>query len=148
MSLFLKILNNNLYKTLELILLSSILPYVVLVLKLYNFVLPVLWIVSVYCLLVYYMDKQNIRFKLKSVFNLNLQVLLNIIIRWLILSFILFLITYYFFNDKLFIIQKNNPEILWKIMILYPIFSALPQEFIFCKFFFIDIKVFLKAKQD
>jgi len=48
MSLFLKILNNNLYKTLELVLLSSILPYVVLVLKLYNFVLPVLWIVSIY----------------------------------------------------------------------------------------------------
>ena len=69
MSLFLKILNNNLYKAIELILLSSILPYVVLVLKLYNFVLPVLWIVSVYCLLVYYIDKQNIRFKLKSIFN-------------------------------------------------------------------------------
>ena len=146
MSLFLKILNNNLYKAIELILLSSILPYVVLVLKLYNFVLPVLWIVSIYCLLVYYIDKQNIRFKLKSIFNLNLQVLLNIIIRWIILSFILFLITYYFFNDKLFIIQKNNPEILWKIMILYPIFSALPQEFIFCKFFFYRYKSFFKSK--
>ena len=77
MSLFLKILNNNLYKTLELILLSSILPYVVLVLKLYNFVLPVLWIVSVYCLLVYYIDKQNIRFKLKNVFKMMILHICN-----------------------------------------------------------------------
>jgi len=36
MNLFMKILNNNFYKIIELILLSSILPYVVLVLKFYN----------------------------------------------------------------------------------------------------------------
>ena len=31
-------------------------------------------------------------------------------------------------------------------MILYPIFSALPQEFIFCKFFFYRYKSFFKSK--
>ena len=36
MNLFMKILNNNFYKIIELILLSSILPYVVLVLKFYT----------------------------------------------------------------------------------------------------------------
>lgn len=33
-------------------------------------------------------------------------------------------------------IQENRPGLIWKILIFYPIFSALPQEFIFCKFFF------------
>ena len=35
MNLFIKILNNNLYKLIELILLSSIVPYIVLILKVY-----------------------------------------------------------------------------------------------------------------
>ena len=35
MNLFIKILNNNLYKIIELILLSSIVPYIVLMLKIY-----------------------------------------------------------------------------------------------------------------
>ena len=33
-------------------------------------------------------------------------------------------------------IQANNPGLIWKILLFYPLFSALPQEFIFCKFFF------------
>jgi hypothetical protein len=35
MNLFIKILNNNLYKIIELILLSLIVPYIVLILKVY-----------------------------------------------------------------------------------------------------------------
>tara|TARA_A100001037_G_scaffold301767_1_gene331992 strand:- start:2858 stop:3214 length:357 start_codon:yes stop_codon:yes gene_type:complete len=39
-------------------------------------------------------------------------------------------------------IQANNPGLIWKILLFYPIFSALPQEFIFCKFFFHRYKCF------
>ena len=142
MNLLIKTLNNNLYKIVELALLSSILPYVVLVLKFYNLVLPILWLVTLYCIIIFYLKENNINYKLKNIFNINRLVLIKIIIRWIIFSAILLLITYYFFNEKFFIIQKNNPEILWKIMLLYPIFSALPQEFIFCKFFFHLVQVF------
>ena len=144
MNLFMKILNNNFYKIIELILLSSILPYVVLVLKFYNLVLPILWLVTVYCIIIFYIKERNINLRLKNSFNINKLVLIKIMVRWIIISVILLLITYYFFNDKFFIIQKNNPGILWKIMFLYPIFSALPQEFIFCKFFFFRYKSIFK----
>lgn len=144
MNLLIKTLNNNLYKIIELALLSSILPYVVLVLKFYNLVLPILWLVTLYCIIIFYIKENNINYKLKKIFNINRLVLIKIIIRWIIFSTILLLITYYLFNEKFFIIQKNNPEILWKIMLLYPIFSALPQEFIFCKFFFFRYKSIFK----
>ena len=145
MNIFYNILNHNIYKIIELLLLSSAVPFLVLVMKLYNLVIPVLWIVTFYCLLIFIFKNPQVKFKLKNVFNFNFKILLKIIIRWLFVSLILYLLTYYFFIDKLFIIQKNKPEILWKIMLLYPLFSALPQEFIFCKFFFYRYKTIFKT---
>ena len=98
MNLLIKTLNNNLYKIVELALLSSILPYIVLVLKFYNLVLPILWLVTLYCIIIFYLKENNINYKLKNIFNINRLVLIKIIIRWIIFSAILLLITYYFFN--------------------------------------------------
>jgi len=136
MNIFYKILNHNIYKIIELLILSSTVPFLVLVMKLYNLVIPVLWIVTLYCLLIYFFKNHQVKFEFKNIFNFNFKILFKILARWVLVSIILYLLTYYFFIDKLFIIQKNKPEILWKIMLLYPLFSALPQEFIFCKFFF------------
>ena len=33
-------------------------------------------------------------------------------------------------------LPRHAPEILWKIFLLYPVLSALPQEYIFCSYFF------------
>mgnify|MGYP001290329010 CR=1 FL=1 len=106
------------------------------ILKLFNLIIPVLLLVCSYCIIIYVIEHKKIIYEFKKIFNIDIKVLVKIILRWMFASFLLFLITFYFFNDKFFMIQNNRPEILWKIMILYPIFSALPQEFIFCKFFF------------
>ena len=140
MNIFYNILTHNIYKIIELILLSSIIPYIVLVLKLFNLIIPVLLLVCVYCIIIYCIENKNFSSEFKKIFNININILIRIIIRWIFASLILLIITFYFFNEKFFIIQNNKPEILWKIMILYPIFSALPQEFIFCKFFFYRYK--------
>ena len=125
MNIFYKILNHNIYKIIELLILSSTVPFLVLVMKLYNLVIPVLWIVTLYCLLIYFFKNRQVKFKFKNIFNFNFKILFKILARWVLVSIILYLLTYYFFIDKLFIIQKNKPEILWKIMLLYPLFSAL-----------------------
>tara|TARA_B100000214_G_scaffold65115_1_gene43084 strand:+ start:854 stop:1516 length:663 start_codon:yes stop_codon:yes gene_type:complete len=140
MNIFYNIFTHNIYKIIELILLSSIIPYIVLVLKLFNLIIPVLLLVCVYCIIIYCIENKNFSSEFKKIFNININILIRIIIRWIFASLILLIITFYFFNEKFFIIQNNKPEILWKIMILYPIFSALPQEFIFCKFFFYRYK--------
>ena len=145
MNIFFKIFTHNIYKIIELILLSSIIPYIVLVLKLFNLIIPVLLLVCVYCIIIYCIENKNFSSEFKKIFNINIFIFIRIIIRWIFASFILFIITFYFFNEKFFIIQNNKPEILWKIMILYPIFSALPQEFIFCKFFFYRYKSIFKS---
>ena len=145
MNIFYNILTHNIYKIIELILLSSIIPYIVLVLKLFNLIIPVLLLVCVYCIIIYCIENKNFSSEFKKIFNINIFIFIRIIIRWIFASFILFIITFYFFNEKFFIIQNNKPEILWKIMILYPILSALPQEFIFCKFFFYRYKSIFKS---
>ena len=145
MNIFYNILTHNIYKIIELILLSSIIPYIVLVLKLFNLIIPVLLLVCLYCIIIYCIENRNFSSEFKKIFNININILIRIIIRWMFASLILLIITFYFFNEKFFIIQNNKPEILWKIMILYPIFSALPQEFIFCKFFFYRYKSIFKS---
>lgn len=145
MNIFYNIFTHNIYKIIELILLSSIIPYIVLVLKLFNLIIPVLLLVCVYCIIIYCIENKNFSSEFKKIFNININIFIRIIIRWIFASFILLIITFYFFNEKFFIIQNNKPEILWKIMILYPIFSALPQEFIFCKFFFYRYKSIFKS---
>ena len=145
MNIFYNILTNNIYKIIELILLSSIIPYIVLVLKLFNLIIPVLLLVCSYCIIIYCIENKNILLEFKKIFNFNINIFFKIILRWMFASLLLLIITFYFFNDKFFIIQNNKPEILWKIMILYPIFSALPQEFIFCKFFFYRYKSIFKS---
>ena len=145
MNIFYNILTHNIYKIIELILLSSIIPYIVLVLKLFNLIIPVLLLVCVYCIIIYCIENKNFSSEFKKIFNININILIRIIIRWIFASLILLIITFYFFDEKFFIIQNNKPEILWKIMILYPIFSALPQEFIFCKFFFYRYKSIFKS---
>ena len=145
MNNFYTIFTHNIYKIIELILLSSIIPYIVLVLKLFNLIIPVLLLVCVYCIIIYCIENKNFSSEFKKIFNININILIRIIIRWIFASLILLIITFYFFNEKFFIIQNNKPEILWKIMILYPIFSALPQEFIFCKFFFYRYKSIFKS---
>ena len=145
MNIFYNILTHNIYKIIELILLSSIIPYIVLVLKLFNLIIPVLLLVCIYCIIIYCIENRNFSSEFKKIFNININILIRIIIRWIFASLILLIITFYFFNEKFFIIQNNKPEILLKIMILYPIFSALPQEFIFCKFFFYRYKSIFKS---
>ena len=145
MNIFYNILTHNIYKIIELILLSSIIPYIVLVLKLFNLIIPVLLLVCVYCIIIYCVENKNFSSEFQKIFNININILIRVIIRWIFASLILLIITFYFFNEKFFIIQNNKPEILWKIMILYPIFSALPQEFIFCKFFFYRYKSIFKS---
>ena len=145
MNIFYNIFTHNIYKIIELILLSSIIPYIVLVLKLFNLIIPVLLLVCVYCIIIYCVENKNFSSEFQKIFNININILIRIIIRWIFASLILLIITFYFFNEKFFIIQNNKPEILWKIMILYPIFSALPQEFIFCKFFFYRYKSIFKS---
>ena len=139
------IFNNTNYKTIELIILSIIIPFTILYFKFSSNVLIFLWLILIYCICIFYLcEERNLKYK--NILLITLNTLIYVFIRWIVFSFGLFIFTFYVFPEKLFIVQKSNPGFIWKIMIFYPFFSALPQEFIFCKFFFARYKSFFGEK--
>ena len=67
MNFFYSILTHNIYKIFELIILSSIVPYIVLVMKLFNLIIPVLLLVCSYCIIIYVIEHKNIIYELRTV---------------------------------------------------------------------------------
>ena len=142
---FRQVANGTKYRIFELILLSIILPSVILFFKLAPNLLLFLWAVLLYCLLVFYVcypEEERGKYRV----TLSINIIGFVVARWVLLSLLLFLFTYFMFPEKLFLVQRTNPGFIWKIMVFYPLFSALPQEFIFCKFFFSRYKVFFGEK--
>ena len=132
-----KILLNRKYKLIELLIIGLLIPTLVLVYRLAGNVILILWLITMYggCVFIRYHN----RAKLKEILNFQAFTKKNvntILIRWLLLTIVIYFITFYFYNDKLFTIQKQNPYFLIVIFLVYPVLSALPQEFIFTTFFF------------
>ena len=139
------IFNSTNYKAIELIILSIIIPFTILFFKFSSNVLIFLWLILIYCICIFCLcEEKHQKYKNKLLITQN--TLIYVFIRWIVFSFGLFIFTFYVFPEKLFIVQKSNPGFIWKIMIFYPFFSALPQEFIFCKFFFARYKSFFGEK--
>ncbi|MBF95799.1 MAG: hypothetical protein CMJ13_01060 [Pelagibacterales bacterium] len=141
----------NYFKIIELFILGVLFPLTIVVFKFSQFILLFLWFVNIYAiilLVIFYRNKFNLKSLLHINYNKNRLYFYIIFIRWLLLSFLLLLFTYYIFPNKLFLIQKNNVDLLYKIFILYPFLSALPQEFIFCTFFFIRYKSLFKNEKN
>ena len=130
--MFSKIWSSTAFVAAELLILSILIPSVIFFFKLAPYILFILWAILVYTILVYrYVGNRQ-----EIVVKFDLRTVVVVVCRWVVATIILLILTYQVFPDKLFMIQENNPGLIWKILIFYPIFSALPQEFIFCKFFF------------
>ena len=140
---------SNSIKIFEILLIGFLFPLTIIYFGLSRYILFFIWVVFFYTLFVYvifYKSKNTLFciFQIKSNFNLNYFYL--IIIRWIILSIFLYLFTSELFPEKLFIIQKENPTVMYAVLFLYPVFSAFPQEFIFCTFFFKRYKSLFKKE--
>ena len=140
---------SNSIKIFEILLIGFLFPLTIIYFGLSRYILFFIWVVFFYTLFVYviFYKSKNILFcifQIKSNFNLNYFYL--IIIRWIVLSIFLYLFTSELFSEKLFIIQKENPTVMYAVLFLYPFFSAFPQEFIFCTFFFKRYKSLFKKE--
>jgi len=111
----------NYFKIIELFILGVLFPLTIVVFKFSQFILLFLWFVNIYAiilLVIFYRNKFNLKSLLHINYNKNRLYFYIIFIRWLLLSFLLLLFTYYIFPNKLFLIQKNNVDLLYKIFIL------------------------------
>ena len=122
--------------SIEFILLCLCLPTVIIVFKLAPFMFVFLWSAAVYCYLVLrfqYHEHLKEIWKWSAVTWDNMKPLL---IRWVFASIGMLGFIYFYDPDRTFIILLERPEIIPWLLVLYPVLSALPQEFIFCSFFF------------
>ena len=141
------IFTSRLYRCVELIILSVVIPLGILFFNLSVFVLVFLWAIFFYCLLIFYLFERRLENSSKPGTGINKRIILIVFFRWLMIAFGLLIFTFYIFPEKLFIVQTSNPGFIWKILAFYPVFSAFPQEFIFCKFFFLRYKLFFGEEE-
>lgn len=138
-------MNNRSLLLIEFILLCIGIPTLVIVMKLAPFMFFFLWGAGAICWFIYrhYHFTDFKRFWHWSAVNwTNLK---PILIRWVICSFLMLALTWLYDPDKLFYIPKSKPEIIPFLLVMYPLLSALPQEFIFCTFFFDRYAPFFKT---
>ena len=141
-------LEKNLIKIIEIAILGFLFPVSVVYFRLSNYILFFLWIIFFYALIIYltlYYEKSHLKKLLKL--SKHKKYILLIIFRWFFLCIVLYYFTKFFSPNRLFLLQKENLELLYKIFIFYPIFSAFPQEFIFCSFFFKRYRSLFKSEK-
>lgn len=126
------------YKFLEFIAIFILLPLFFYMKLLPTYlIIPSLWVVAIYAWFMLKADGVETLFKKMYPFDLNFMVL-----RFLFFGSLLFLFTYIFYEDKLFSFMLEKPSLYFMVMVLYPILSVIPQEFVFRRFFFYRYDIF------
>lgn len=120
----------------EFLLLCVAVPGYIIFTKSASYMFYFLWGSTLYCfiiLLVFYFKGWGELWRWDQVTWRHMK---PILVRWgcAVIGMAAFL---YFYNPgNFFALFKTRPEIIPWILVLYPIISALPQEYIFCSFFF------------
>lgn len=136
--------NSKIFLLLEFIFIFLLLP---LLLFLSNSipVLPILWIVALWCFFILkkegnFPNEKFISFKgVKKTF-------LTIFSQFMIITIILVLFIILFMTDKTFFLIREKPFFWMIVMIIYPILSVYPQEIVYRMFFFYRYKQFFDNK--
>ncbi len=68
-----------------------------------------------------------------------------ILLRWVLACIGMTIFLYFYDYDRMFYLAMKRPAFIPVLFVLYPLISALPQEFIFCSFFFNRYETFFKT---
>ena len=131
----------------EFILLCVFLPTTIIVFVLAKHMFVFLWGAALYCgVVMYFKDKSFLRtmWRWEAVTWGNMKPLL---IRWILASIGMLAFIYWYDPARAFALFDRAPLIIPFLLVLYPLLSALPQEFIFCTFFFDRYKRFFPTER-
>lgn len=120
----------------EFLFLCIIIPGILIYGRLAPYMFYFLWAAAIYGLFIirrYHFDSIKEIWNSSAVSWLSLK---PILIRFIICTIGMVLFLMWYAPERLFYIQNNAPQIIPFLLALYPIFSALPQEIVFCSFFF------------
>jgi membrane protease YdiL (CAAX protease family) len=139
-------LENNTALAIEFLCLCILLPTIIITYRLAPFMLVFLWSAAAYCAFHLFIRKHE-RFakdiwKWKAVNKKNLK---EIIPRWLFCCVGMLIFIYFYDSERMFNLAYQKPLFLCILFFAYPLMSALPQELIFCSFFFHRYQPFFKS---
>ncbi|MBL4804467.1 MAG: CPBP family intramembrane metalloprotease [Alphaproteobacteria bacterium] len=121
---------------LEFLLLCIVFPSIIIFGQYGFFMFYFLWAATVYCLAVFYFSDREFLHHMWRFDQLTWENMKPILVRWILASIAMVIFIYFYNRAEMFSIILNRPQVIPFILILYPILSAIPQEFIFCTFFF------------
>lgn len=136
---------NKILLAAEFFLLCVLFPSVIIFNQWGGYMFAFLWAATLYCIVI---DKYNFFDGFKAMWRwdqVNWPTMRPLLIRFGICVVGMVLFTQWYAPDKLFYLSNHHPEIIPRLLILYPLLSALPQEYIFCRFFFARYKPFFGA---
>ena len=126
----------------EFILLCVVLPGIIIAGRLAPYMFFFLWSVAGYCLLVDKTGRSQSWRDVWQVAAVNWLNLKGVLARWVVCSIGMAVFVAFYDPDRFFALVRERPLFVPILMIIYPVLSALPQEFIFCHFFFRRYKPF------
>lgn len=129
-------LRSRSYTALEFLILCIALPGSIIYTKSAPFMFVFLWSAAAYGLFIMrhvYHDHLKQIWKWDAVTWENMK---PILLRWVVACIGMTIFIWFYDPERMFRLALERPSFIPFLMILYPLLSALPQEFIFCSFFF------------
>lgn len=120
----------------EFLLICVLLPTIIIYFRLAPYMFGFLWCTAALTFILYRLTPATKGVAVWRFSEVNKRNLNPILLRFIIASALLLALVYVFVPEKAFSLPRERPDIWWKVMTLYPLLSAVPQEFIFCTYFF------------
>lgn len=138
---------SRLLLALEFLVLCIGLPTVIIAYRFAPFMFAFLWGAALFCFVVlrlrHHAHLKEI-WKWQAVNRANLK---RILPRWAVCSIGMLAFIYFYDPGRMFMLFHTRPEIIPFLLMLYPVLSALPQEFIFCSYFFERFQPFFRTER-
>ncbi len=139
-------MSNRALLALEFALLCVGLPTVIIVYRLAGEMLLFLWAAALYCGIVYRLKFHRgwgEVWRWREVNRANLRVILP---RFVLVAAAMTAFLVFYDPERMLSLPRERPGLMLILFVLYPLLSALPQEFIFCTYFFARYRWFFPAQ--
>ncbi len=129
--------NNKYTLMFEFFVLCIVLPTIIIYGSYGKFMFFFLWAAAAYCAYhLFYVGHDNFAKDTWKWHAVNRENMKPILVRWVIACFAMYGFLYFYEPSRLFDMVTDRPFQLLILFTAYPLLSALPQELIFCSFFF------------
>lgn len=135
-------LTRKIYLGIEFLTLCLVLPGIIIFGRHAPFLFAFLWGAALYGFLIMRYNHFVSYADIWRIGAVNAKNLKPIVLRWVLASIAMAAFMGWYDPGHIFYLPREAPHVLPYIILVYPFFSALPQEYIFCSFFFARYKPF------